>query len=74
MPDQAKAFEDSDHVLRFLDGANIKALNRRAVASKALGNIEDSIRDFQTILKTKPTNEAEVKKELDELLKKLVEQ
>lgn len=37
---------DADHVLKQLDPANVKALNRRAVALKALGKVEDSIRDF----------------------------
>ena len=47
---------------------------RRGYAAKMLGKFEDSIRDFQALLKTKPANEAEVKKELDEAMKKLVEQ
>ena len=56
-----------------MDSVNIKALNRRAVALKALGNIQDSIRDFSQLLKINPANEKEIKKELDELMKKLVE-
>ena len=47
---------------------------RRGFAAKMLGRFEEAIRDFQTLLKNKPANEAEVKKELDECMKKLVEQ
>jgi NAD+--asparagine ADP-ribosyltransferase len=46
---------------------------RRGFAAKMLGRFEEAIRDFQTLLKNKPANEAEVKKELDECMKKLVE-
>lgn len=56
-----------------LDSTNVKAIMRRGYAAKMLGKFEDSIRDFQALLKTKPANEAEVKKELDEAMKKLVE-
>ena len=47
---------------------------RRGIAAKFLTKYDESIRDFQALLKTKPANEAEVKKELDEAMKKLVEQ
>lgn len=40
------AFEDADHVLKNLDDKNVKALNRRAVACKVLGRVEEAIRDF----------------------------
>ncbi len=43
---QLKAFEDADFVLKNLDDKNVKALNRRAVASKALNRVEEAIRDF----------------------------
>jgi hypothetical protein len=49
-------------------------LNRRAQAAKSLGRIEESIRDFQTLLKVNPSGEKEIKKELEELMKKLIEQ
>ena len=60
-------------MLNNLDSANVKALNRRAIANKSLGNVEDAIRDFQALLKTNPANVAEIKKDLDELLAKLVQ-
>ena len=47
---------------------------RRGYAAKMLGRFDESVRDFQTLLKIKPANDAEVKKELDESMKKLVEQ
>jgi hypothetical protein len=46
---------------------------RRGIAAKFLSKYDESVRDFQALLKTKPANEAEVKKELDEAMKKLVE-
>lgn len=46
---------------------------RRGYAAKLLGKFEESVRDFQTLLKLKPANEAEVKKELDDAMKKLVD-
>ncbi len=52
--DQAKAFSDADHVLKQLDTANIKALNRRAFALKSLDKIKESITDYQTLLKVNP--------------------
>ena len=64
---------DADHVLNNLDAANVKALNRRAVAHKAIGNVEEAIRDFQALMKTNPANAAEIKKELDELLPRLIQ-
>ena len=73
LSDQASARADADYVLNNLDPANVKALNRRAIANKALGNVEEAIRDFQALLKTKPANEAEVRKDIDELLGKLVQ-
>lgn len=73
LQDSAKALADADHVLANLDSANVKALNRRAVAHKALGNVEEAIRDFQALLKTNPANAAEIKKDLDELLPKLIQ-
>jgi cytochrome c-type biogenesis protein CcmH/NrfG len=60
-------------VLTNLDSANVKALNRRAIANKSLGNVEEAIRDFQALLKTNPTNVAEIKKDIDELMTKLVQ-
>ena len=74
MGDHAAAHRDADHVLTSLDQTNVKALMRRGFAAKMLGKYDESVRDFQTLLKTKPANEAEVKKELDEAMKKLVEQ
>lgn len=71
--DHQKAFDDADHVLRFLDDKNVKALNRRATANKALGRIEESIRDYQVLLKVNPAGEKEINKEVGELMKKLVE-
>lgn len=68
------AFEDADHVLKNLDDKNVKALNRRAVACKVLGRVEEAIRDFQALMKTNPTNSAEIKKDLDELMVKLIQQ
>lgn len=73
LDNQSKALEDADHVLKNLDSQNIKALNRRAVAAKTLGKIEDSIRDYQTLLKLNPAGEKEINKELGDLMKKLVE-
>ena len=72
--DHTGAYNDSNHVLTALDPANVKALMRRGSAAKMLSKYDESVRDFQTLLKTKPANEAEVKKELDEAMKKLVEQ
>jgi cytochrome c-type biogenesis protein CcmH/NrfG len=43
------------------------------VGNKSLGNVEEAIRDFQALLKTNPANVAEIKKDLDELMAKLVE-
>jgi len=43
------------------------------VANKSLGNVEEAIRDFQALLKTNPANVAEIKKDLDELMTKLVQ-
>jgi len=60
-------------VLRFLDDKNVKALNRRATANKALGRIEEGIRDYQSLLKVNPAGEKEINKEIGELMKKLVE-
>jgi cytochrome c-type biogenesis protein CcmH/NrfG len=74
LADHASAHADGHHVLVNLDSSNVKALMRRGFAAKMLGNYEESVRDFQALLKTKPANEAEVKKELDEAMKKLVEQ
>jgi cytochrome c-type biogenesis protein CcmH/NrfG len=68
-----KALEDADYVIKNLDPLNVKALSRRATASKFLGRIEDAIRDFQALLKANPQGEKETRKELDELMKKLVE-
>lgn len=65
--------EDADHVLKNLDAVNVKALNRRATANKNLDNVEDSIRDFQQLLKVNPAGEVEIKKELGVLMKKLVD-
>ena len=73
LADEASARADADHVLTNLDPANVKALNRRAVANKSLGNVEEAIRDFQALLKTNPGNVAEIKKDLDELMAKLVQ-
>lgn len=67
--DNAKAFEDADHVLRFLDDKNVKGLNRRATANKALGRVEDSIRDYQLLLKVNPAGEKEINREIGELMK-----
>lgn len=72
--DHAGAYNDSSHVLSALDATNVKALMRRGSAAKLLGKYDESVRDFQALLKTKPANEAEIKKELDEAMKKLVEQ
>ncbi len=73
LQNQANALADADHVLNNLDAANVKALNRRAVAHKAIGNVEEAIRDFQALMKTNPANAAEIKKELDELLPRLIQ-
>ena len=73
LDNQQNAFDDADHVLRHLEPGNVKALNRRAVALKSLGKMEDSIRDFQALLKTKPTNEKEIRQEIDDMMRKLVE-
>lgn len=35
--------------------------------------MEESIRDYQTLLKVNPAGEKEIRKELDELMKKLIE-
>lgn len=43
------------------------------MANKSLGNVEEAIRDFQALLKTNPANVAEIKKDLDELMTKLVQ-
>jgi cytochrome c-type biogenesis protein CcmH/NrfG len=72
--DHQSAHRDADHVLTNLDAGNVKALMRRGYAAKMLGRFDESVRDFQTLLKIKPANDAEVKKELDESMKKLVEQ
>ena len=74
LSDHQAAHRDADHVLTSLDAGNVKALMRRGYAAKMLGRYEDSVRDFQTLLKSKPANEAEVKKELDDAMRKLVEQ
>jgi tetratricopeptide (TPR) repeat protein len=74
LSDNQKAFEDADHVLRYLDDKNVKALNRRATANKALGRVEDSIRDYQQLLKVNPAGEKDINREIGELMKKLVEQ
>ncbi len=65
---------DSNNVLTALDPTNFKALMRRGFAAKMLSKYDESVRDFQALLKTKPANEAEIKKELDEAMKKLVDQ
>jgi tetratricopeptide (TPR) repeat protein len=71
--EQQHALEDADHVLKHLDTQNVKALNRRAVAYKTLGKVEESIRDYQTLLKLNPAGEKEIIKEIGDLMKKLVE-
>lgn len=72
--DHLNAHRDADHVLAQLDAGNAKALFRRGYAARQLGKYDECIRDMQTLLKTKPANEVDVKKELDEAMKKLVEQ
>lgn len=73
LSNQKLALEDADHVIKNLDSLNVKALNRRAFALKSLNRVEDSIRDYQTLLKVNPAGEKEIRKELDELMKKLIE-
>lgn len=51
LKDQAKAFEDSDFVLKNLDPSNAKALFRRAIANKSFGKYEESVRDLQALFK-----------------------
>ena len=57
-------------MLKQIDPTNIKAYFRRALASKALGNVADAARDLQEVVKLDPTNTA-AKKELNECLSKI---
>ena len=52
---------------------NVKGLNRRATTNKLLGRVEESIRDYQLLLKVNPAGEKDINKEIGELMKKLVE-
>jgi hypothetical protein len=48
---QQEALNDADHVLKFLDTANPKALFRRAFALKSFAKYEECVRDLQTLFK-----------------------
>lgn len=59
-------------MLKNLDPSNAKALFRRAIANKSFGKYEESVRDLQALFKQDQTKK-DIKAELDDCMKKLVE-
>jgi tetratricopeptide (TPR) repeat protein len=51
------ALNDCNFVLHYDDSENIKALYRRALAFKGLGDIENALRDLSEILRIEPKND-----------------
>lgn len=70
--DQMRAMDDADYVLENLDKKNAKALYRRAYALNSINRYEDAFRDY-TALTNLQTPNAQIKKEFEELKKKVDE-
>lgn len=67
-----RALDDSDYVIESLDKNNPKALYRRAFALNSINRFEDSLCDYERLVKLqKPT--AQIKKEHDSLKVKVEE-
>lgn len=68
---QASALSDATFVLTKLDPQNAKALYRRAHCYKTQNKWEQAMADLQTLLKENPSED--IKKDISECLKKVVE-
>jgi len=69
---QASALSDASFVLNHIDAKNSKALYRRAHALRSQGKFEEAARDLQVVMKEAGNDQ--IKKELDECMKKFVDQ
>lgn len=70
--DQMRAMDDADYVIENLDKNNAKALYRRAFALNSINRYEDAFRDYQRLTQLQTPN-AQIKKEFEELKKKVEE-
>ena len=72
LKDGVNALNDCNFVLK-QDSKNVKALYRRALASKLLGNLNDSIRDLKELIQIEPKNTIAIK-DLTDIEKELKEE